>query len=133
MRHRNSEQEKRHIREVLRERLMQWEQIRFAYLFGSFLLNGSFEDIDIAVYVHPHALRDHDPLLLSFDIANDLERAVRLPVDVVLLNNASLGLQFEAARGEPLMVREWEECADFAEKVTLRWWDTEGLRYAAML
>jgi len=133
MRHRKSEQEKQRIHEVLRERLMRWEQIRFAYLFGSFLLNGSFEDIDIAVYVHPHALRDHDPLLLSFDIANDLERAVRLPVDVVLLNNASLGLQFEAARGEPLMVREWEECADFAEKVTLRWWDTEGLRYAAML
>jgi predicted nucleotidyltransferase len=133
MRHRKSEEEKQRIRAVLCDRPLQWEQIRFAYLFGSFLLKGSFEDIDIAVYVHPDALHDRDPLLLSFDIANDLERAVRLPVDVVLLNNASLGLQFEAARGEPIMVREWEECAGFAEKVTLRWWDTEGLRYAAML
>lgn len=107
--------------------------MRFAYLFGSFTLEGSFEDIDVAVYVTPDTLQQTDALTLSFDLADMLERAVGLPVDVVILNTAPLALQFEAARGEPLMSRCWDELADFAEPVTLRWWDREGLQDAAML
>jgi len=133
MRKHFTEAEKKHIRQVLHERLLQCEQVRFAYLFGSFTLEGSFEDIDVAVYVTPDILQHTDALTLSFDLADTLEQAVGLPVDVVVLNTAPLALQFEAARGEPLMARCWEELADFAEQVTLRWWDTEGLRYAAML
>lgn len=133
MRRHRTQGEKKTIRQTLRERLLECEQVRFAYLFGSFTLKGSFEDIDVAVYVAPETLQYMDTLALSFDIADILERAVGLPVDVVILNTAPLALQFEAARGEPLMARCWEELADFAEQVTLRWWDTEGLRYAAML
>lgn len=133
MRRHRTQKERKTIRQTLRERLLECEQVRFAYLFGSFTLKGSFEDIDVAVYVAPETLQYMDTLALSFDIADILERAVGLPVDVVILNTAPLALQFEAARGEPLMARCWEELADFAEQVTLRWWDTEGLRYAAML
>ena len=125
--------EKKHIRQALHDRLLQCEPVRFAYLFGSFILEGSFEDIDVAVYVTPDTLQQTDALALSFDLAQTLEQAVELPVDVVTLNTAPLALQFEATRGEPLMARCWEELADFVEQVTLRWWDTEGLRYAAML
>lgn len=128
-----TQKEKKTIRQTLRERLLECKQVRFAYLLGSFTLKGSFEDIDVAVYVAPETLQYMDTLALSFDIADILERAVGLPVDVVILNRAPLALQFEAARGEPLMARCWEELADFAEQVTLRWWDTEGLHYAAML
>lgn len=133
MRKHFTESEKRRTRQVLRERLLECEQVLFAYLFGSFTLEGSFEDIDVGVYVAPDILQHSDALPLSFDLADILEQAVGLPVDVVILNTAPLALQFEAARGEPLMARCWEELADFAEQVTLRWWDTEGLRYAAML
>jgi predicted nucleotidyltransferase len=133
MRKHLTQQEKEHIRQVLRERLMQREEVRFAYLFGSFTLEGAFEDIDVAVYVTPESLQQSDPLALSFQIADFLEFAVGLPVDVVLLNTAPLALQFEATRAEPLIARDPEERADFVERVTLRWWDTEGMRYAAMM
>lgn len=86
----------------------------------------------MAVYLQPDALEGSDPLKVAFDLADRLERAVHLPVDVQILNTAPLALRFEALRGEPLMARCWEECADFVERVTLQWWDTEGLRWAAM-
>lgn len=132
MRKHLSQAEKKHIHQILRERLLQREEVCFAYLFGSFTLEGGFGDIDVAVYVTPESLQRSDPLTLSFEIADFLELAVGLPVDVVLLNTAPLALQFEAARGKPLMARCWEDLADFAEQVTLRWWDTEGMRYAAL-
>lgn len=133
MRRRISQQGKERIRQILRDQLLQREEVRFAYLFGSFVLEGSFSDIDVAVFVSPESLQQSDPLNLSFSLADVLEQAVRLPVDVVVLNTAPLSLQFEATRAQLLMERDREEVAEFVEGVTLRWWDTEGLRYAAML
>ncbi len=126
------EAERERIRQKLREALTGRPEVRFAHLFGSFLLEGGFEDVDVAVYLQPDALYGKDALQIAFDLASELERAVGMPVDVVVLNDAPLALRFEALRGEPLMARDWNECADFVEKVTLQWWDTEGLRRAAL-
>ncbi|MCS6829638.1 MAG: nucleotidyltransferase domain-containing protein [Armatimonadota bacterium] len=84
---------KEHVRQTLRDQLMQREEVLFAYLFGSFTLEGSFDDVDVAVYVTPEALHRTDALRLSFSLADILERAVGLPVDVVILNTAPLSLQ----------------------------------------
>ncbi|MEJ5251582.1 MAG: nucleotidyltransferase domain-containing protein [Chthonomonadetes bacterium] len=132
MRRRLSEEQKAEVKRVLREALERIETVRFAYLFGSFLLKGTFEDVDVAVYLQPEALEGREPLNVAFDLADTLEHAIHLPVDVQILNTAPLALRFEALRGEPLMARCWEECADFVEQVTLQWWDTEGLRWAAV-
>lgn len=123
--------EKKHIHQILRERLLQREEVRFAYLFGSFTLEGSFGDIDVAVYVTPENLHRSDPLMLSFEIADFLELAVGVAGGCSSAQYRASGVA-GAARGKPLMARCWEELADFAEQVTLRWWDTEGMRYAAM-
>lgn len=132
MRRRLSDEQKAEVKRALREALEGIESVRFAYLFGSFLLKGSFEDVDVAVYLQPEALEGREPLSMAFDLADTLEHAIHLPVDVQILNTAPLALRFEALRGEPLMARCWEECADFVERVTLQWWDTEGLRWAAV-
>lgn len=132
MRRRLSDEQKAGVKRVLREALERIESVRFAYLFGSFLLEGSFEDVDVAVYLQPEALEGREALSVAFDLAGMLEHAIHLPVDVQILNTAPLALRFEALRGEPLMARCWEECADFVEQVTLQWWDTEGLRWAAV-
>ncbi|MGQ9487647.1 MAG: nucleotidyltransferase domain-containing protein [Armatimonadota bacterium] len=132
MRRRLSKEQKEGVKRLLREALDDVLEVRFAYLFGSFLLEGSFEDVDVAVYLQPDALEENDLLKVAFDLADRLERAVHLPVDVQILNTAPLALRFEALRGEPLMARCWEECADFVERVTLQWWDTEGLRWASI-
>lgn len=132
MRRRMDEAQKVQVKRLLREALESIESVRFAYLFGSFLLEGSFEDVDVAVYLQAETLDEADPLTTAFSLADVLERAIHLPVDVQILNTAPLALRFEALRGEPLMARCWEECADFVERVTLQWWDTEGLRWAAV-
>lgn len=132
MRRHLSKEQKEEVKHLLREALDDVQEVRFAYLFGSFLLEGSFEDVDVAVYLQPDALEENDLLKVTFDLADRLERAVHLPVDVQILNTAPLALRFEALRGEQLIARCWEECADFVECVTLQWWDTEGLRWAAI-
>ncbi len=112
------------VQEQLRERLSAHAEIRMAYLLGSFLTARSFRDIDIAVYFEPDFLHTVDPLRYCFQIADELERAVRYPVDVHLLNDAPCGFRFEATRGVVLVsrdepfridwtVRTWQEYCDF--------------------
>jgi predicted nucleotidyltransferase len=112
------------IQERLRELLSAHPEIRLAYLLGSFLSARPFRDIDIAVYLEPDFLQTVDPLCYCFKLADELERAVRYPVDVHRLNDAPCGFRFDATRGVVLLsrdetfridwtVRTWQEYCDF--------------------
>lgn len=112
------------IQERLRELLSAHPEIRLAYLLGSFLSPRPFRDIDIAIYLEPEFFQSVDPLRYCFRLADELERAVRYPVDVHCLNDAPCGFRFEATRGVVLLsrdepfriewtVRTWQEYCDF--------------------
>ncbi|WP_353683694.1 nucleotidyltransferase domain-containing protein [Thermodesulfovibrio sp. 3907-1M] len=45
------EEEKRKISNIIKSELEEEDRIAFAYLFGSFIENAYFRDIDIAVFV----------------------------------------------------------------------------------
>lgn len=66
----------------------------------------------------------------AFELADLLEKDVRLPVDVHIFNTTPLALKWEILRGEPLLARDRERRAEVIEQTTLTWWDTEGLRRA---
>lgn len=58
------------------------EDIVFAYLFGSFVSEDIFQDIDIAIYT------SKDPsLLLLGEIQTELEMAASRKIDIIHLNN----------------------------------------------
>ncbi len=112
------------VRQQLSERLAPHAEILFAYLLGSFQQGLPFRDIDVAVYLEPVFLQPTDALLYSFRLADELERAVRYPVDVRVLNDAPCGFRYNATRGtllfsrdEPLrlewVTRTWQEYLDF--------------------
>ncbi len=86
--------------------LKEYEEVIFAYLFGSHARGeaGKLSDIDIAVYLDPSLPQDTmwDTFL---DIASRLSfRDVK--VDVVLLNTASYRLAFEVLKGRLLFSRD---------------------------
>ncbi len=86
--------------------LKEYEEVIFAYLFGSHARGeaGKLSDIDIAVYLDPSLPQDAmwDTFL---DIASRLSfRDVK--VDVVLLNTASYRLAFEVLKGRLLFSRD---------------------------
>ncbi|MDR7554988.1 MAG: nucleotidyltransferase domain-containing protein [Armatimonadota bacterium] len=78
----------------------------FAYVFGSFVEDRPFEDIDVAVFVEPPPGARLDSLAVQLDLSARLETAVGLPVEVVVLNTAPLGVRRAALRGQLLWSRD---------------------------
>jgi predicted nucleotidyltransferase len=107
------EQVKARLQEILKPR----EDVLFAYLHGSFLLNVPFEDIDVAVYLRQDPSSSEEWLQTAFHLADMIERQVRLPVDVQVLNAAPRGVQFTASAGELLFSRDEEFRCDFLERL----------------
>lgn len=70
--------------------------IRIAYLFGSQADGRSRPDSDVDVAV---LLQDDSDAVVDLELADYLSGALRKPVDVVVLNQASPILQHEVIRG----------------------------------
>lgn len=114
-----SHEEEEGVRERLRAALEPRGEILFAYLHGSFLLDVPFEDIDVAVYLHEGSVGREEGLRYAFRLADELEKQVGLPVDMLVLNHAARGVQFSATAGELLLSRDEELRCNFLERVWL--------------
>ena len=106
-----SGKEKEKIKKNLTEIIQNKEEVIFAYLHGSFLING-FNDIDLAFFVS--GIED----ILDYEISSSLEieKQIHFPIDVKVLNNAPLGFKYEITKGELLFSRDEEIRTDFIEK-----------------
>ncbi|MDW8290368.1 MAG: nucleotidyltransferase domain-containing protein [Armatimonadota bacterium] len=120
--------EKERARERIRAALQAHDEILFAYLHGSFLLDVPFEDVDIAVYLRERAPELQDSLRYAFQLADALESQLGLPVDVQVLNRAPRGMQFTATTGELLLCRDEEFRCLFLERL---WLDIMDFDYHA--
>lgn len=97
---------KRMIVEKMVKILKGYEDVIFAYLFGSHARGEASEmsDIDVAVYLNPSL--SPDAMWNTFlDIASRLSFR-QVEVDVVLLNTASYRLSYEVLKGRLLLSRD---------------------------
>ncbi|EOD00084.1 DNA polymerase, beta domain protein region [Caldisalinibacter kiritimatiensis] len=80
----------------IKEILLEYKNIAFAYIFGSFVRNKMTElsDIDIAIYLYNEEISTEDYLNLK----TKLEDKLKKDVDIAILNNASPLLKFEVCR-----------------------------------
>ena len=119
------------VRCRLREALEAREEIVFAYLHGSFAEGLPFRDVDVAIYLDPTVAMTIDIFDYEMDLSVELTRTLRLPVDVHILNGASLGFQHSALQGEALLVRDEDKLTDFIERVAIEYMDFAylGRRY----
>jgi len=92
-------------------------EIRFAYLHGSALAGLPYRDLDVALYLDPALPAAHDPFDYEMRLSVELTQALGFPVDVHVLNQAPLGFQHQAVRGDLLLVRDADELADYLENV----------------
>jgi hypothetical protein len=76
-----------------------FQEIEFAYLFGSFLEREVFSDVDIALYVSKN-FSPYEKMKFSLNIGRGLERAIkpRYEFDVRILNHAPLAFQYEVIK-----------------------------------
>ncbi|RLI84770.1 MAG: nucleotidyltransferase domain-containing protein [Archaeoglobales archaeon] len=112
----NKEKVKKRIREILAEK----NEVIFAYLLGSFS-ETNFRDVDIAVYVDDSKVRGF--LEYEIRLSTEIEKRVKLPVDVKVLNSASLSFKYKAIKGELLLSKNEEIRLIFIERTLMEYLD----------
>ena len=102
------------------------EEIVVAYLFGSFITEESFSDIDIGII----ADKDLDrPLGFEFYLENKIEMIARYRTDVRLLNGAPLSFCQNVIRhGKVIVDRDPNRRADFEGKILKQYFDFAPFR-----
>ncbi|MDI6792860.1 MAG: nucleotidyltransferase domain-containing protein [bacterium] len=115
------------------------EDIRLAFLFGSYSKDRAIKesDLDIALY-----LRDRYVQKRIFDIWNDLEDILKLDIELIILNTAPPTIAWSALRGIPVSIKNYgfylefmlrvsREAEDFQEFLFDLWHWRERIRKAA--
>ena len=101
--------------------------VKFAYLFGSCAGNedGPLSDIDLAVYLDKRL----DSFTTRLRFLDELSRLLRgYPCDLVVLNTASLILQYEVIRGGRVIKEDKRRRIPFETGVVREYLDTEPIR-----
>lgn len=118
-------EEKRRLEQVAGEILRKHGEVLFAYVFGSFMAPLSIHDIDIGVYTTDVDKKTSTGYAL--DLAEELSRGLKLPVDVRVLNFAPLPFCYHVIRGGLLFERDEEARSVFVERTVRRYLDIEPL------
>ena len=105
--------QKKEIVDELTRLLREREEIIFAYLHGSFLTH-DFRDIDIAVY-----LKKDEDVLYEVELGVELEKILKFPVDVRVLNSAPLTFKFKVIKDGLLLFSRDERIRSDFEALTI--------------
>jgi predicted nucleotidyltransferase len=107
------------------ENLKSHNEVIFAYLFGSFVEDLPFHDIDIGVYLS--IIREEESTFFSLDLSQTLSIRLKIPVDVRVLNFASIPFLYHVIRGNLILERDEEIRLHFVERITARYLDLKPL------
>lgn len=117
------DKERKKIKEEIKKILLTEKIVGFAYLFGSFVEEKKFSDIDIGVYILPDRYKPDKELNIILELGTKIERRIKIPVDLVIINSASPHLRFKIISGELLLTKD-ENLHDFMIDYYLReYWD----------
>lgn len=114
------------LADILRNRT----DILFAYVYGSFIDELPFHDIDVALYVFE--AREAEVTLDMLELSNRLSRELSIPVDVRALNFASTSFQYQVLRGRLLFEKDQDKTAMFTEQTVRRYLDIKPFLLAGM-
>ena len=113
------ETERANLTQAIRQGLEARPEVAFAYLHGSFLTGGPYRDVDVAVWLDPARVPASEWTRYAVDLSTALHLELRVPVDVQVLNGASVAFRYHAQKGQPLVVRDPEFLAEFRART----WD----------
>lgn len=114
-----SNHEKERLKDLIAKQLSQHAEIVFALAHGSFLTDGPFRDVDLAVYLAPGTVEPERLRWYECDLALEVTDRVKTTVDVRVLNDAPLAFKYQALKGEPWLARD----GDLLEEGRARGWD----------
>lgn len=100
----------------IREQIMKYSEIELAYLYGSYVLNKDYNDIDIAIVVSSRVA----PPTAGEKLAVDIEKVIkpRITVDVKILNFSPVNFKFEViGTGKIIFSKNEKKRIEYEEKV----------------
>jgi hypothetical protein len=102
------------------------EGITTAYLFGSFVTDAPFSDIDLGVIIKNDLAK---PIFFEFELENRLEKIFKYTVDVRILNRAPLSFCQNVIRhGKVILDRDPNLRADFEGNIMKQYFDYSRFR-----
>jgi uncharacterized protein len=125
--YRFSQEEKQNQIALIQSILRGYDEIVFAYVFGSFVEEETFHDIDVGIFLSEIPSENHISycLVLSQTLSNKLQ----IPVDVRILNSAPASFLYHVIRGKLIVDRDEEVSAQVMEKTIQRYLDLKPLIY----
>jgi uncharacterized protein len=112
-------------REKIRQTLQSVPGICSAILYGSSAQDEHFRDVDIALFVDRGQVGVDADFEFCFRLERRLRKALHLPVDVRIINEASLSFRYNVSKGAPLLINDEELYAQFLESTWDRYLDFE--------
>lgn len=120
-------EEKKILIEKISDFLKIKQYIIFAYLFGSFVSQDTFSDIDIGIFITNSQYKS--PLDIELDLEIELQNIVHIPVDVRVLNNAPLSFVYNVLKNMVVVVDKNKTLrADFEGLIYKKYFDFKHLR-----
>jgi predicted nucleotidyltransferase len=122
MKHSLKKSEKEKIIQKIISRLFeQHDEILTVYIFGSFISARYFSDIDIGIIA---AIDLSKPLEFELELENRLEKVIKYPVDVRILNQAPLSFAQNVFRsGRVIIDKNPNLRADFEGRILKQYFD----------
>lgn len=120
--------ERHRVLEDLAAQLAMYEEILFAYAYGSFLEDQRFRDLDAAVWVQREKLQGitfHYEDTLTIELARQLK--LSFPLDLRIMNEAPVSFQYRVSQGRLLLDRDPNYRVEMISRAVARYLDMKPL------
>jgi len=113
------------IQDSIKQLLARKNEIVFAYLFGSFVGEVTYNDIDVAIYIDPKKYKKILASKIAYDIklALEIEKETKNTVDLIIINNAPDHLIYSISAGLLIVNRHDDLRVDFITQSWARYFD----------
>jgi len=127
MKHKLKKSEKEKIiKEISSYFFQRHDDILTVYIFGSFILRRSFSDIDIGIIT---VIDLSHPLEFELELESQLEKIIKYPVDIRILNQAPISFSQNVFRtGRVILDSNPNMRADFEGRILKQYFDFAPFR-----
>lgn len=121
------ESEKQVIIKQISSRFSKQKKIVFAYIFGSFVSEKKFTDIDIGIFIANK--KGINTLNFELRMENDINSFIHFPVDVRIINDAPISFVYHVIK-DGVLIKDDAPClrADFEGMIFKKYLDLAFFR-----
>jgi predicted nucleotidyltransferase len=123
-------EERRDLGNKLKRILEDRKEMEFAYLYGSFIEDLPFHDVDLGIYVT--GIVESQATSWAINLAQMLSSKLRIPIDVRILNFAPVSFLYHVFCGDLILEKNEEVRSHVVERTVQKYLDLKPILYKSM-